>query len=208
MFIFISCQKEASVELPNNSPGNSGGNNSNGSGGSSNGSEIGTWKFISMHSTTSQAVETKIGSETVKDVTTSDYITENNTGTLKFDGSNCTMTGIGYSVNTTVTATEYTNGVAGTSFQSPMSVVLSPTDGTAPYKKIGTDSLYFATGAMSTVGTSGTVQSLPAGYKLRYYGSDSMTMSTVYDDVQLTVVSGISAKITSHAVVVSSLKKQ
>jgi hypothetical protein len=197
-FIFISCQKEASLELPRNG----------GSGGSSNGSEIGTWKFVGMHSITSQAVEYKFAGDAIKDVTTSDYTTENNTGTLKFDGSNCTMTGVGYGVNTIITLIEYTNGVPDSPFQAPMIVNLPPTDGTAPYKKIGSDSLYFQTGAMGTVGAGGTVQSIATGYKLRYYGADSMTMSTAYDDVQLNVTSGIPTKITSHAVIVNSLKKQ
>jgi hypothetical protein len=209
MFVFISCQKEASVELPNNSPGNNNGNGGNGgSGGSSSGSEIGTWKFVGTHAVTSETVESKIGTDAIKDVTTSDYTTQNNVGTMKFDGTNCTMTGVGYDVNTTVTYTEYVDGISSGPQQAPMSVSLPPTDGTAQYKKIGSDSLYFPTGAMSTVGSGGTVQSIPTGYKLRYYGTDSMTMTTTYDDVQLTVVSGISAKITSHAVMVSSLKKQ
>jgi hypothetical protein len=208
-FAFISCQKEESVELPNNSPGNNSGNGSNsGSGGSSSGSEIGTWNFVGMHTTSSQAVEYKIGSDAIKEVSTSDYITENNTGTLKFDGTNCTITGIGYSLNTNATYTEYTNGAIDTTFQYPMTVTVPATNGSAQYKKIGSDSLYFQSGAISTVGSGGTVQSTASGYKLRYFGADSMTMTYAYDDVELTVVTGISTKTTTHAGIVLSLKKQ
>jgi len=208
-FVFISCQKEASVELPNNSPGNSGGNGGNGgSGGSSSGSEIGTWKLISLHVSSTQSVESKAGSDAINAVTVSDYTTENNTGTLKFDGSNCITTGLGYTVNTTSTTTMYLNGAPGNTFPFPFSVAVPPTDGTSPYKKIGTDSLYFQTGLLSTVNSGGTVQNTAAGYKLRYYGTDSMTMTSVYDDVQLIISGGTSAKSSFHAVIVGSLKKQ
>ena len=209
VFIFISCQKEASVELPNNSPGNNSGNGGNGgNGGSGSGSEIGTWKFMFMHLTSSQAVEYKVGGDALKSVSTSDYITESNTGTVKFDGSTCTTSGIGYSVNTNSTTISYINGAPQDTIQLPFAVTVPPTDGTSQYKKIGTDSLYFQTGAIGTVGSGGTTQSTAAGYKLRYYGSDSMTMTYIYGDVELTVVSGLSTKTTTNATAVISLKKQ
>ena len=208
-FVFISCQKEKSVELPNNSPGNSSGNGSNGgNGGSSSGSEIGTWKLMFMHTATSQTVEYTVGSDAFKAVTTSDYITQSNTGTVKFDGSTCTTSGISYSIDTSSTTISYINGAPQDTIQLPFAVTVPPTSGTSQYKKIGTDSLYFQSGVIGTVGSGGTTQTTASGYKLRYYGSDSMTMSAIFNEVEQTAVSGLPTKTTTNASVVISLKKQ
>jgi hypothetical protein len=210
VFAFISCQKEVSTELPNNNPGNTtgngNGNNSGNNGGSSHGSELGNWKFISLHATVLETAGYKMGADAVKAVTTTDYVTDDNAGTIKFDGSNMAATGLTYSVNGVSTTNMYTNNVLLNTFQMPLTGALPASDATVPYKKIGTDSIYLQNSALTAVGSSGTIQTTSAGYKLRFY-SDTMTMTSVYDDAQTIDASGVSTKISTHLVSVVTLKK-
>jgi hypothetical protein len=90
LLILASCSKEKSVDTLGGGGGTTAG---------STGSEKGTWKLLSMRGITNQTIEITDGVDVEKSVTVSDYTTDNNTGTIKFDGSTMTGTNIGYSVD-------------------------------------------------------------------------------------------------------------
>ena len=200
LIILASCQKEKSVDTL--------GSNGSSNGGSTGGNtEAGTWKFISTHITGTQTAELNDGFDNLKDVTLSDYITENNAGTLKFDGSKLTTTNITYSVNTISKVYMYTNGVLDDSMDFPWTFTLPSYSSSGTYKKIGSDSLYIEGGMAGTGSTSGTIQPTSSGVKLKFDG-DKMTMSQTIDDVNYQFVQGVQAKVTTHATSVITLQKQ
>jgi hypothetical protein len=193
LLVIVSCNKEKSVD----SLGNAGGD----------GTELGTWKFIGMHASTSQTVELKsTGFDDMTTVTLSDYNTYNNGGTIKFTNAAMVYTNLVYSVDTIAKAYMYTNGVLDDSLEFPFAFTLPATSGSAAYKKIGSDSLYLQSGAINVAGGTGTIQSVGNGNKLKFFG-DTMTMTQTYDASQFDLVPGGSQRTTTHAVTVTVLKR-
>lgn len=196
LLFLVSCGKEKSIDT-------SDGTNNAGS----TGSEKGTWKLLNMHGITTSIVEITDGVDDVKSVTTSDYITDNNSGTLKFDGSTMTGTNIGYSMDAIAHALFYTNGVLDDSLDAPISAVIPPTNTSATYKKVAADSIYVNSGVFTTVGTNGTTQSAGGGYKLAFSG-DTMTMRATADQSKVELNSGLTQRTTYHAIQILTLLKQ
>jgi len=196
LLFLVSCGKEKSVDT-------SGGTNNAGS----TGSEKGTWKLVSMRGITNTTIEYNDGVDDVKSVTTSDYTTENNTGTLKFDGSTMTGTNIGFSVNAIAHGYFYTNGVKDDSLDFPFGGVYPPTNTSATYKKVAADSIYVNSGVFTTVSTNGTTQSAGGGYKLAFDG-DKMTMRATADQSKVELNMGVTQRTMYHAEQIVTLQKQ
>ena len=196
LFALVSCGKEKSIDTSDGTL-NAG----------STGSEKGTWKLVSMRGITTSVVEISDGTDDFKSITTSDYTTDNNTGTLKFDGTNMTGTGIGYSMDAIAHALFYTNGVLDDSTDVPISATIPPTNTSATYKKVAADSIYVNAGVFTSVGTNGQTQSAGGGYKLAFDG-DKMTMKATVDQSQLELNSGVTQRTINHAEQILTLQKQ
>jgi hypothetical protein len=216
LLALASCGKEKSVDTLSTTPGGSSGNgngNGNGSGsgsggGTSNGSEVGNWKFITMHAITSETIEFSMGSDAIKLVTTSDYTTDNNSGNVKFDGTTMFTNDVAFSVNSTAKTAMYTNGVLLTSQNAPFAATMPATTSTTNYKKIATDSLYFAAGVMSGLDPNGSVTTKPGGYKLKWDG-DKMYMTMNYAEITNEDDGmGNMQKITTKVTTVTTVQKQ
>src|SRR5687768_4035988 len=69
--------------------------------------EIGTWNFISVSGTVSQTAEFTQAGISVKGVTTSNFTSQNNAGTVTFDSVTMTATGVTLSVNTSAKTLVY-----------------------------------------------------------------------------------------------------
>ncbi|MBG9377241.1 hypothetical protein I5907_13450 [Panacibacter sp. DH6] len=147
----ISCQKDASE--PN-----------------VNASAIqGTWDFVSMSLdfTTSNAYT--ISGVKTESVASGNYTTENNTGVITIDASNMTSANLSYTVNSTVNAAIYEDGQLIEEFEQPFNVPAITSNGSAAYRVVSADSLYFEGG---TVFTNGVTQaSQPSGAKYRVEGN-------------------------------------
>jgi hypothetical protein len=195
LVVLASCSKEKSVDT------------SGGSGGGSTGSEKGTWNIVNMRGITNSTITLNDGVDEVKTVTISDYTTQNNGGTIKFDGSTMTGTGITYSVDDIATAYFYTNGVLEDSLDAPFAASIPPTDSKASYKKIGSDSIYVQSGVFTSVGSGGTTQSSAGGYKLKFDG-DKMTMTAAVNQTKVELNMGITQRTISQAVQIITLQKQ
>jgi hypothetical protein len=201
LLALVSCQKEQSIDTLGQTPGAP-------DGGSADGNEIGTWKFLFMNAVTSATITYTDGVDKVMTVTTSDYSSTDNAGTITFDGKNMTTAGITYSVDGTATTKFYTNNVLEDTLEFPFGGVMPATNSTIPYKKIGTDSLYFSSGILTGMDpNSGVTQTVPAGYKLKFDG-DKMIITMKYSATQQEVVQGITQKMTSSAVTTTTLQKQ
>lgn len=202
LIILASCGKEKSIDTI--------GHPNSGTDPSSVGkSEVGTWTFVEMHAITYSSVEMNDGFNNLKTATISDYTTQNNTGTIKFDGSTMTSTGLSYSLNTTAKTYMYTDNVLEDSMEIPFAYSLpAGTASSGTYKKIGSDSLYVQSGVFTGIDPNGgTTQGLPSGYKLKWDG-DKMYMSLNYESSKFQIVQGISQKIVMRATTVTTLKKQ
>ena len=132
--LFVSCQKELSIDTING-PGGGGGGGTN--------SLIGNWKFLELSADTESVVEATDGTDTEKAVTVSTYKSINNKGTIAFDATKVVSTGIGYDVNDTAFVHLYYNGALLDSAEFPFIYTAPPSGGQSNYKVIGTDSIYF-----------------------------------------------------------------
>ena len=208
--VLASCQKEVSNESGNHSGKDSTTTTTTPPGDSTHSdstTEVGTWKFISLHTTYTQTTQYSQSTLTVKGVTTADFVTSNNSGTIKFDGSKMISTGISLSINTTANTVVYLNGVQSTSVPTPIDTSFAPQTDTAGYQKIGADSLYLQSGGFFGMGAGGLIPASAVGCKLKFNGN-TMTMTVVYDNNYTDNSQGFPANVTSHAVLEATLQKQ
>jgi hypothetical protein len=207
--VLASCQKEVSNESGNppgkdstttTTPGDSTTHKDSTT-------EVGTWKFVSLHTTYTQTTTYTQSGFSVKGVTSADFVTTNNSGTIKFDGSNMISTGISLSINTTANTDVYVNGVKGSSVPLPIDTSFAPQNDTSGYKKIGADSLYLQSGGFFGLGAGGLIPTNAVGCKLKFNGN-TMTMTVIYDNSYTDNSQGFPAQVTSHAVLEATLQKQ
>lgn len=197
LFVFItafviSCKKEKSIDLSSGS-----------SGGGAN-TLLGNWKFSGFTADIKvEATETD-GTDVAKAVTTYNYLSTNNKGTVTFAANTFTGTGLGYDLNTTLYAKLYLNGVLEDSLEFPFTFTLPPTNSGGGYKLAGTDSLYF-TGGFIAVGLD-SMESKPIGYKYTVSGN-KLTMTTKYFNTYKEDDNGILATIRQNADIKVLLEK-
>jgi hypothetical protein len=147
--LLISCQKEISNEKA----------------GSAN--IQGNYKFLSMTAHTKSIIRTTVGTDVSESTTYSDYITQNNTGTIKIDASTINSQNLSYSIDTIMTGIFNTNGSTDT-IQLPFQFTAPPSSGTTNYQTITADSLYFPSGTLFMNGTSQAT--VPAGARIKLDG--------------------------------------
>jgi hypothetical protein len=112
----------------------------------------GTYKFKFLTAKTSSTVT---GSDGEKTVTTADYTTLNNQGTLVFDNANLTYTGLTYSIDTEAKYYIYQDNELLDSSSTPFQISLPSTSAMAAYNLVGADSIYFPKGSVTSGAGSG-----------------------------------------------------
>jgi hypothetical protein len=183
--LFVSCKKESSQP--------------------SGGDITGTWNFVSMEvsSTTTQEYTDEFGSS--KTISTSDYTTENNQGTITIDAAKMTSTNLSYSVHTDVQAKYYLNGSLVSSFSSPVDYDSPASNSSATYKLIGADSIYFDGGSMFMGGV--TTDITASGAKLSF--EDNILYMTQYvNQTSTQIIYDMPVTTTINGKVVAKLQKQ
>jgi hypothetical protein len=129
----------------------------------------GTYKLKSLSAKTNSTIT---GTDGEKEITTSDYISINNAGTILIDASNFTATGLSYEINTTSTTSFYQDNEFVDSFSMPFNVIIPATNSGAPYKLIGADSIYFQNGSMTSgIAGNGSIQTGGNGGKYTLSGN-------------------------------------
>jgi len=152
--IFTACQKE--IEFQDlNDPG--GGNT-----GGVNGELVDDWNFIGLRAITNTAVTVTDAGQEVKAVAFSDYVTENNVGTLKVTDNQFIFSGIGHTVNDEVNIKLYLNGLLLDDADSAFNYTTPPSDNTIDYVRNSNDALTF-TNAIFTLPDPAGGGSAPAG---------------------------------------------
>lgn len=204
VFVFVACSKEKSNETgvtPGGNPTDTLPNS-----GDTTKTEVGTWKFISVQGTGNQSADFTQMGVALKAISNSNFTSQNNGGTVTFDSSKMTATGITLSVHTSPAAYVYQGSTLIDSFPLPIDQTVSPQSATSNYTKIGTDSLNFANGGFLDLLTGGLLPNPPTGCKVAF-GGNTMKMTIVYDAVTTQDYQGVPAKVTIHQVLVVTLQK-
>lgn len=144
-----------------------------------------------------------------KTVTTSDYTTTNNQGTVTFGNSTLTATGLAYSVNTNAKGYLYFGGELIDSFSFPFLASLPATNYTTQYQLIGADSIYFPQGSISIGSADGTgsTQTGPSGGRYSFNGN-LLTITQHYFKDSTINSGGETAHLQDNALTSIVLEKQ
>jgi hypothetical protein len=199
-----SCQKELSQEGA--TPPGSGPAPADTIHNPGNNTEVGSWKFVALQGTVSQTAEFTQVSTAVKAVSTTNFTSQNNAGTITFDNVTMNAMGVTMAINTTAKTLVYMNGSLVDSLQTPLNQTLPAQTASSGYTKIGSDSLYFQDGGFLNVLTGGMLPSTQTGCKLKFEGN-LMKMTVIYDTVTTQSYQGIPAKVNIRGVLVATLQK-
>lgn len=191
-----SCGKEQSIDTSTGSTG--------GTGGTGSASVLGTWNFAGLSANTKSDASETDGTDVVRALTTADYTTTNNKGTVTFATNTFTGTGIGYDLSTTASVKFYTNGVLEDSLDMPFAYTFPPSNSSGSYKLVGTDSLYF-TGGFITIGLD-SMESKPIGYKYTIAGN-KLTLTSKFTNTFQEDDNGIIATVKQSADITVVLQK-
>lgn len=112
----------------------------------------GNWAFTSTSTKGTSTAVADDGNGTIeKTVTTSDYTSTNNKGTVSISGGVMTSKGVSYSVSTTSSYIYYVNNVQQNAGTQDISFTVPPFNSASNFKLVGADSIVF-TGGASTIG--------------------------------------------------------
>lgn len=192
LFTFSACQKEISFDdsIITDST-----------------SVVGAWNFISMQTDMNVSFEGEQNGVDLKLVTTSNYTTINNAGTITFDNNQMIASGLTYSIDAIAKATLYLAGIPVNNSDIPLTGTIPPTDDTGSYEQFGADSIYVESGALAVVDPSGTLQNTGLGFKLKWNGNQ-MTMTTRVQTVTSEEYMGIPVTANADITAVFTLEKQ
>ncbi|MEP6466616.1 MAG: hypothetical protein ABJB05_09930 [Parafilimonas sp.] len=210
LFVFIiliigtvSCQKGITDSIDSS---NNGGDNNGGNGSDSSNSIIGTWDFIKLNAQTQITNESDISGISAKIVAVMGYTSINNSGTITFDASNMTATGLTYGVDANITTYTYQNNLFQDSLIQATSFELPATTSTVNYKMITSDSLYFPEGGFTVQTSTPTVQSAPSGGRISFSG-DTLILNQNLAFDSTSTANGIVSHITGNVMANIFMKK-
>lgn len=182
-----SCQKEVSLQ---NQTGQQPG------GGTNNTNITGDWNFIGSNAKTYVALSLSESGQDFKTITTSDYNTENNVGTLKVTDKQFIFKGISHTVSDEANSKTYINGLLVDERDEPFNETYPVTDQTMDYVRNNNDSLTFtnAFGLLPDPSGGGAtpVPAGPIGGKISLV-SDTLTVITYYAAKETITQAGVPA---------------
>ena len=183
----VSCQKEVDLQT-------------GGGGGTVPKDITGNYKFISITANTKATVVAGTGTAQEKLITTSNYTTTNNVGTIAITSTDFTTTGVGYTAAGVATNEYYLGGALIQSIDVPFDEDIPPTSDNSKYKRINNDSLYFDDG-------DPTGASVPIGARISWAG-DTLIMKMAFSITSTEDLGGgIMAQVTQAATELVKLKK-
>jgi hypothetical protein len=165
----------------------------------------GSWNFKGIHANTWNSAQDVEAGIIFKDVTTSDYTTTGNAGSVSISGNIMTGTGIAYSADMLMLVTEYQDGIVTDTFSTSLPFSIPPTNSSSTFEIIGTDSIHFIGSSLIGSGGSGTPAATGAKFSI---AADMLTLTT--NVVQDKIIDTLGTTITQHetATVVTTLQKQ
>ena len=165
----------------------------------------GTFKLKYLTSKTN-AITTVTDGE--KAITTSDYTTINNQGTIVFTGSTLSATGLTYTVDTEAKYYLYDGADLIDSSSVPFTFTLPASTSVAQYQLIAADSIYFPQGSMTSgVGGTGSTQAGASGGHYSWNGK-LLTITQIFSKDSTFEDSGEIVNLKESAVSSIVLEKQ
>ena len=129
----------------------------------------GTYDFKYMSIKSNSSI---VGSAGDKTVTTSDYSTINNGGTVIFNNGTLTAQAVTYSVDTKSMLYLYDGDDLITSSSYPFSYTIPANNPTGQYKIVGADSIYFPQGGLTgNIDGTGSYQTIASGGHFSFSGN-------------------------------------
>jgi hypothetical protein len=193
VFSFSSCQKEVSgdgiLPPPVENP------------------LLGNWKLIDndVKAEFTQEVIRDIG--TLTNISTLDYITMNNDGTLTFEQDKILAKQLSFSFEDTIKSQLYVDGSFVEAYESPIDATMPPASSSSPYVLVGTDSIYCPNGSFLQIEGTDTTETFPTGFK--FVIQDDRLILTNHTTAQEEVTEdGATTKTESKVTVVTTLQKQ
>lgn len=172
----------------------------------SGGADItGNYRFISLHAKTTTTEQTASGSNVLKTVSTSDYTSQNNSGTVTIDAGKFTSNSIAYSINTVANVTVYDNGISSGTYPIPFQLNIPASSGSATYKRVSADSIYFVSGTLFIDDNLQTAR--PAGARIKVE-NDKLTLTSNILETTTSTAQNITVTQTAQATTVVTLQKQ
>ena len=196
--LFTACQKEVDFQDITNNPAPGGSTTNN--------SIIGTWNFVGMVASTRSSMVAGTGPDEEKAITSYGFVSEKNVGTVTINEATITSSGIGYSIDTVVTSEFYLGGVLIDSFNSDFAFDMPVSGSVAPYKAIGSDSIYFSSGFLTLDPSAGVTPTAASGSKISWSG-DTLLIKTIVVENRTESVNGATATISNNISQVVKLKK-
>lgn len=174
---FTACSKEESAEPDEN--------------GTASQKLIGTYDFLYLAAHTESDIEVVFPEGTMRTVSTSDYISKENSGTYTFTANEMIAENTNYKIDTTFNTKFYTDGVLDDEVDMPFTFSVADYDATSTYKLVGTDSI-FAEGGFSNVPSGGAQGTpiAPSGTKF-FWSGDTLTFYAEYSALTTVTEEGI-----------------
>lgn len=167
----------------------------------------GNWKFIRMEVYSQSTISTTEEGNLQKSVTTSNYTTKENTGTVSIDSAKFNFTEISYTIDTVVQAEFYTNNVLVFATEVPFGLVQPSYNASINYNIAGRDSVYFQNGFIKTPDASGiTLPSVASGSKIAWSG-DTLVLNTPFNRKNTQKINGATANVETEGIQVIKLKQ-
>ena len=149
-----------------------------GSGNNNNINITGTWKFVGLSANTKVDITVSQAGQQLKAVTTSNYVSEDNTGTLTVTDNQFIYAGIGFTANGEQNVKTYLNGLLFDDQSMPYSETVPPSDLTSDYVRNSNDSLTFTNALLAIPDPSGGgTAPAPTGARIAITG-DTLTVAT------------------------------
>jgi hypothetical protein len=165
----------------------------------------GTYKLMYLSSKTNSTIS---GNDGEKSITTSDYTTTDNQGTIVFSNSTLTSAGLTYTVNTDARYSFFQDNLLTDSSSIPFTFTLPASSSVASYKLVGADSIYFPQGSVTSgIGAGGTMQSGANGGRYSISGNQLTLTQNGYRDSSF-VDTGVTFQVVESAISTIVLQKQ
>ena len=207
ILLLASCQKEISIDLGSSGSGSGGNGGSGGSGGNNTSNIVGSYDFVGLSAHTLSSVSVTQGGQTAKSVTTSDYSSINNSGTIQITANQIIATNLAYAIDTVMNVKTYLDNVLIDNSDLPFAVTLPATSSTSTYTRIRADSLSVTGGIGTAPNPSGVGPTGPTGVKLAWSG-DTLLLKVNSSFTQTITQGGVPAQMIGSVNGVTKLKKR
>ena len=191
---FASCQKEKDLQ-----PGTGGSGNTN--------SIVGNYDFVGMVAHTQSTVTVSDQGQQLKSVTTSDYVTKQNVGTVNITATDFITNGLGYSIDTVMNVKTYIDNVLFDDSDVPFVGTIPPSSSSSPYTQVAADSIAVIGAFGASLDPSGSTPTGPVGLKLSWAG-DTLLLRTNSSFTQNVAQNGVPGVLTGAVNGVIKLKKR